>query len=78
MSLTTAGMTTWVSRTGWPVGGPTGDFLASGAFTPHLNNPPSAADDVWIPAGASGGQTPLDPLTVIFQEPAVGLPAALI
>ena len=50
-------------------GGPTVDFLAGGAFTPQLDNLPSAADSVGIPAGASGGQTLLDPLTGIFQEP---------
>jgi hypothetical protein len=57
-------------------GGPAVDPLASGAFTPNLDNP-SNADYAWIPAGASGGQTPLDPLTAIFQEPTVRLTSPL-
>jgi len=59
-------------------GGPAVDPLASGAFTPHLDNPPSTADYAWIPAGDySGAQTPLDALTAIFQEGVVQLASPL-
>jgi hypothetical protein len=57
--------------------GPTVDYLASGAFTPNLDNPPSATDCACIPAGDSGGQTPLDPLTGISEEATVELASPL-
>lgn len=53
------------------------DLLTGGTFTRQPDSLPSAADCSRISAGASDGQTPLDPLTVIFQEPEAGLTAPL-
>jgi sugar lactone lactonase YvrE len=45
-------------------GEPAIDLRADGDFTPLLDSPRSAADDIRPPAGTSGGQKPLDSWTV--------------
>jgi sugar lactone lactonase YvrE len=55
-----------LARESLPVPGePVVGLLAGGALTPRLDSPAPAVDRAWSPAGASGGQKPLDPLTLL-------------
>jgi hypothetical protein len=47
---------------------PTVGLLAGEVFTPGQDSPHPAPDRAWAPAGASGGQKPLDPVAPLPSE----------